>query len=111
MFLTIKFDVCEVCKALHRFLQIIQLMMYRLDIKSSEISIIMNVTESTAREWIRTIKDVFQKNKNQIITIAEFCAYKGVPYKDVFCLLNKMKPKEYDRLLDEGTIEEPKIIL
>lgn len=90
---------------------IIEMRFHRIDIKSNEIAEIFGITESTAREWIREVKAAFSKNKKQKITIAEFCSFKGVPYKSIFCQINKMKFKDYDALLKDGFIEEPKIFL
>jgi len=99
-------------KVLLRVLKyIFEMKFHRIDIKSNEIASIFEVSESTAREWIREVKAAFNKNRKQKITIAEFCSYKGVPYKSIFCQINKMKVKEYDTLLNEGFIEEPKIYL
>lgn len=90
---------------------IVKMRFHRIDIKSDEIAKIFEISESTAREWIREVKAAFNKNRKQKITIAEFCDFKGVPYKTIFCQINKMKPKEYDNLLKEGFIEEPKVFI
>ena len=90
---------------------IIEMKFHRIDIKSHEIAKIFDISESTAREWIREVKAAFNKNRKQKITIAEFCDFKGVPYKTIFCQINKIKPKEYDNLLNEGFIEEPKVFV
>ncbi|PKP25194.1 MAG: hypothetical protein CVU03_09295 [Bacteroidetes bacterium HGW-Bacteroidetes-2] len=90
---------------------IVKMKFHRIDIKSNEIAEIFGVTEGTAREWIRDVRAAFNKNKKQKITIAEFCSYKGVPYKSIFCQINKMKFTDYDTQLLDGFIEEPKGIL
>jgi hypothetical protein len=90
---------------------IMEMRFHRIDIKSNEIAEIFEVSEGTAREWIREVKAAFNKSRKQKITIAEFCSYKGVPYKSIFCQINKIKPIKYDSLLKEGFIEEPKIFL
>ena len=90
---------------------IVEMRFHRIDIKSDEIAKIFEISESTAREWIREVKAAFNKNRKQKITIAEFCDFKGVPYKTIFCQINKIKPKEYDNLLNEGFIEEPKVFV
>lgn len=89
---------------------IAEMKFHRIDIKSAEIALIMNVSESTAREWIRTMKAVYNKKKHQKITIAEFCSYVGLPYKSIFCQVNDIKPKDYDTMIDEGFLEEPKLV-
>lgn len=90
---------------------IMEMRFHRIDIKSNEIAEIFEVSEGTAREWIREVKAAFNKSRKQKITIAEFCSFKGVPYKSIFCQINKIKPRDYDSLLNEGFIDEPKIFL
>ena|SRR5690606_5615508 len=112
MLLRFKATTSSFMKILLQVLKYIaEMKFHRIDIKSAEIALIMNVSESTAREWIRTMKAVYNKKKHQKITIAEFCDFKGVPYKTIFCQINRMKPIEYDNLLKEGYIEEPKLFL
>ncbi len=90
---------------------IVKMKFHRIDIKSNEIAEIFGIKEGTAREWIREVKAAFNKDKKHKITIAEFCSFKGVPYKSIFCQINKMKVKDYDSLIEQGFIEEPKIFL
>ena len=85
--------------------------LHRISIKSSEIAIIFGISTNTAREWMRNMRAVYKKNRNQEITIAELCEYKGVKYKNISCQINNIKPGEYDKHLKEGFIEEPVIFL
>ncbi len=85
--------------------------LYRIDIKSSDIATILDVKKGTARAWLRDIREAYGKKERQIVTIDEFCSFKGVPYKKIFCLINNLKPKEYDKLVEEGWIEEPTIFV
>src|SRR5690554_1327761 len=70
----------------------------RMDIKSDEIALLVGVDQNTARRYLRIMKEAYNKKKHQKITIVEFCDYYGFPYKDVFCQINRLKPKEYDEL-------------
>jgi len=83
--------------------------MYRIDIKSDEVAQLLGVTLSTARRHLRTLRHSLEKNKNQIITIAEFCKHYDISYKEVFCQVNKLKSQEYDNLVEEGVIVVPVI--
>lgn len=83
----------------------------RMDIKSDEIALLIGVNQNTARRYLRIMKEVYNKKKHQKITIAEFCGYYDLPYKDVFCQINKLKTKAYDQLVSDGYIEEPVVFV
>jgi len=101
----------EAFKSFKKFISLIIMKIYRFVIKTSDIATIFDVKKGTAREWLRDVRDAFGKRKRQIVTIEEFCSFKGVSYKKTFCLINKLKPKDYDKLVDEGWIEEPTIFV
>lgn len=89
------------------FIKNIIMTIHRIDIKSDEIALLMGVAENTARRYMREIKKVYDKKKHQKITITEFCEYFDLPYKTVFCQVNKMKFEEYEKLVHAGYIENP----
>ena len=68
--------------------------MKQLCIYPKEVSIILNKSISSSQELIRTIKDVYGKKKHQVVTIREFCEYEGLPYEDVFNMINNITPKQ-----------------
>ncbi len=59
-------------------------------INAEQVSIITGKSISTSQSLLRTIKDVHEKKKHQLVTIKEFCDYKGLPFEDVFNLINKI---------------------
>ena len=63
--------------------------MKRICIYSKDISWITGKSERYAREVIRDIKLLRKKKKHQLVTIAEACDYLGLPYEDVFLMINK----------------------
>lgn len=65
--------------------------MKRLCIYPDEVAIITGKSISSARELIRRIKDVNGKRKHQPVTIKEFCDYEGIPYDEVFNMINKIQ--------------------
>lgn len=72
------------------------MLLRRIDIKSSEIAVLLGVSENTARAYIRDMRIVFQKKNRHKITIVEFCIYFDLPHKAVYCQINGLKPDEYD---------------
>ncbi|MGM5470791.1 hypothetical protein ACS386_10995 [Flavobacteriaceae bacterium LMO-SS05] len=64
--------------------------MNRLCIYPNEVAIITGKSISSSRELIRRIKDVHVKRKHQLVTIKEFCDYEGLPYDEVFNMINKI---------------------
>ena len=65
--------------------------MNRLCIYPNEVAIITGKSMSSSRALIRQIKDVFKKKKHQLVTIKEFCDYEGLPYDEVFNMINKIQ--------------------
>lgn len=63
--------------------------MKRICIYSKDISWITGKSERYAREVIRDIKLLHKKDKHQLVTISEACDYLGLPYEDVFLMINK----------------------
>lgn len=63
--------------------------MKRQCIYTSDIEAITGKSKKTAQKIMRTIKDVYQKKKHQVVTIREFCNYTGFEYEDVFNEINK----------------------
>ena len=65
--------------------------MNRLCIYPNEVAIITGKSMSSSRALIRQIKDVYKKKKHQLVTIKEFCDYEGLPYDEVFNMINKIQ--------------------
>ena len=86
---------CLIGKGLEVVKYIILMRIHRIDIKSDEIASLLGVEVDTARTYMRTMKAVYNKKKHQKITIAEFCGYYDLPYKDVFCQINRFKNSIY----------------
>lgn len=63
--------------------------MKRICIYSKDICWLTGKSERYAREVIRDIKLLRKKEKHQLVTIAEACDYLGLPYQDVFLMINK----------------------
>ncbi|WP_223033966.1 hypothetical protein [Hanstruepera marina] len=66
---------------------------YRMCIYAKEISFITGRSERYAREVIRDIRLLHGKDKHQVITIAEACDYLGLPYAEVFKMINGRIPQ------------------
>jgi len=64
--------------------------MNRLCIYPKEVAIIKGKSISYSRDLIRRIKDAYGKRKHQPVTIKEFCDYEGLPYEEVFNMINKI---------------------
>ncbi len=62
--------------------------MKQLLIYPKEIVLITGKSLTTAQTLVRTMKDVYNKEKHQDITIREFCDYTGIPFEDVFNMIN-----------------------
>ncbi|MFL0352396.1 hypothetical protein [Xanthomarina sp. GH4-25] len=58
-------------------------------IYSKEIAFITGKGDRYARDVIRDIKLLHKKDKHQLVTIREACDYLGLPYQDVFLMINK----------------------
>jgi hypothetical protein len=80
---------------------------YKPTITTLEAATLLDVSQRTARRKLELLRASYQKSRNQVITIEEFCDYFGVPYKTAFCCINKLKFPEYDQLLTDGLIEAP----
>ena len=65
--------------------------MNRLCIYPNEVAIITGRSISSSRMLIRQIKDAYGKPKRQLVTIKEFCDYEGLPYEEVFNMINKIQ--------------------
>jgi hypothetical protein len=68
--------------------------MKRICIYPSDIVHLTEKSEGTCRRIIRDFKKELGKSNHQLVTIREFCVYKGLPYQEVFNLINKNKPEE-----------------
>ena len=68
--------------------------MNKIIVHSSDVSKLMDVSPDTARRMLNVIKDAYGKQKHQSVTIREFCAYEGLPYDEVFAMLNGLAPKK-----------------
>ncbi|MEP5253972.1 MAG: hypothetical protein ABJQ39_02855 [Winogradskyella arenosi] len=66
--------------------------MKQLFIYPKEIVLITGKSLTTAQTLVRTMKDVYDKEKHQDITIREFCNYMGIPFEDVFYMINGTLP-------------------
>ncbi|MFC4721174.1 hypothetical protein ACFO5O_02490 [Geojedonia litorea] len=64
--------------------------MNRLCIYPKEVATITGKSLSSSRALIRLIKDAHGKSKRQLVTIKEFCDYEGLPYEEVFNMINKV---------------------
>ncbi|WP_417289536.1 hypothetical protein [Corallibacter sp.] len=67
--------------------------MKRICIYPSDVEAITGKSKKTAQTLVRTIKDVYQKEKHQVVTIREFCEYMGLEYDDVFNEINNINKK------------------
>ncbi len=65
--------------------------MKQICIYPKEVAILLGKSLTTAQSLVRTIKDVHGKDKHQALTIREFCVYMGLPFSDVFNMINKVK--------------------
>ena len=57
--------------------------MKRLCIYTKEISIILGISERSAQQLVRRIRDVYAISIDRSVTIREFCEYMELPYGDV----------------------------
>lgn len=60
----------------------------QLVIHSREVSVILGQNIRTSRKLLRTIKDVYDKQPHEYVTIKEFCEYMGLPYDEVMAMIN-----------------------
>lgn len=85
----------------------IKMKFYEYMVTSSQAASLLGVSDRTARRRLNLLRFSYQKSKNQVITIEEFCDYFDVPYKTAFCLINKVKFTDYDKLVADGLIQAP----
>lgn len=52
--------------------------------------------ERYARKVMSAIRALHGKQRHQPVTIAEASAYLGIPYEDVFNIINRIKPDRPD---------------
>ena len=72
--------------------------MYRICIHSKDIELLTGKGERYARYVLRDIKLLHKKQKHQLVTIKEACDYLGLPYEEVFELLNKRPLPKLSRI-------------
>ena len=65
--------------------------MNRICIYTEDIILITGRSERYARKVLRDLRKVHKKGVHQHVTIAEACAHLGLPYQDVFNLINRIK--------------------
>ena len=65
--------------------------MHRVCIYAKDIEWITGKSPRCAREIVRDIKLLHKKKKHQLVTIKEFCDYMGLPFGDVFNMINNIK--------------------
>jgi hypothetical protein len=64
--------------------------MQRLCIYTTDVMFITGRSERYAQGVLRDIRLLHKKSKHQVVTIAEFCHYVGLPYEEVFRMINKI---------------------
>lgn len=57
--------------------------MKKVIITTGDIQNIIGIGERQARNIISKIRDYYEKEKHQLITVKEFCDYYGVKYDDI----------------------------
>jgi len=65
--------------------------MKRICIYPKEVAIITGKSISSSRGLINIIKAVHGKRKDQPVTIKEFCDFEGLPYEEVFNMINEIQ--------------------
>lgn len=85
--------------------------MFRIEIKTDEVAKILGLTPDGARRNLRGLRIAYNKPKTSKISIADFCKYFDLSHKEVFCQVNKLKSHEYDKLVEEGVIIIPDVIV
>ena len=65
--------------------------MHRVCIYAIDIVWITGKSARCAREIVRDIKLLHKKKKHQLVTIKEFCDYMGLPFNEVFNMINNVK--------------------
>ena len=62
--------------------------MKQLIIHTKDVAAIKGISPDTARRLLRVIKDAYGKQEHQCVTIREFCDYEGIPFDEVFAMIN-----------------------
>ncbi len=65
--------------------------MNRIVITTNDVVFLTGKSESYSQKLIKTIKDAYQKEKYQMVTIREFSEYMGISYEEVFNMVNGIK--------------------
>ena len=60
----------------------------RLFLSTKDIEVLNQVTDRTARTYLKKMRTVFDKEPYQPITVAEYATYMNVPEEDVLRVLN-----------------------
>ncbi|MDX1774832.1 hypothetical protein [Oceanihabitans sediminis] len=68
--------------------------MKRICIYPSDVVYLLGKSQNASQTLLRTIKDAFEKEKHQVVTIKEFCDYMGLPFEEVFNMINSIKRGE-----------------
>lgn len=61
--------------------------MKKVIITTGDIQNVIGIGERQARNIISKMRDYYNKEKHQLITVKEFCDYYGVKYDDICCKL------------------------
>lgn len=64
---------------------------HRIIIRTSDISKLEGISPSRASEIINIIKSALKKGKKQLLTIAEYCDYRGLEHDKVLINLGLKK--------------------
>ena len=75
-----------------RFPQILNNLFHLVCIYPQDIVWLTGRNERYAREVIKDIKLLHRKERHQLVTIKEFCDFMGLPYDEVFAIINKASP-------------------
>jgi len=67
-------------------------MVSRVCIYPNDVAWLTGRGERYGRTVIRDIKLLHKKERHQLVTIKEFCDYLGLPYDEVFTIINKASP-------------------
>jgi len=64
--------------------------MQRLCIYTTDVMWITGRSERYAQALLKDIRQLHGKSRLQLVTISEFCDYLGLPFDDVFKMINKV---------------------
>lgn len=65
--------------------------MNRICIYPQDVVWITGKSETYAREILREIRLLNHKQKHHLVTIEEFCDHLGLPHKEVYNMINRIK--------------------